>query len=199
MSSNKNRILVLYAHPKAHKSRINSALIESVSGLDGITVRQLYELYPDFRINVKEEQRLLVEHDIIVFQHPFYWYSSPALLKEWIDLVLEHGFAYGREGNALKGKKLMTATTTGGSGEAYSKGGHNRYTVSQFLAPFEQTARLCKMDFLPPFVIHGSLVFDEEKSKNAASDYKKIIISLRDGLFDIEELLKLDYMNNLLK
>lgn len=199
MSAEKNKILVLHAHPKSHKSRINAALLKVVNGLDGVTVRQLYELYPDFHIDVKREQELLIAHDIIVFQHPFYWYSAPALLKEYIDLVFEHGFAFGREGTALAGKKLLTATSTGGRRDAYREKGHNHYTIDQFLAPFRQTATLCKMDYLPPFVTHGSLLIEEERITRAAEDYKKVIISLRDKLFEDEEMKKLEYMNDLLQ
>jgi glutathione-regulated potassium-efflux system ancillary protein KefG len=195
----KNKILLLYVHPSAHKSRTNAALLNSIKGIEDITVRNLYDLYPDFHIDVKTEQDLLLKHDIIVFQHPFYWYSAPALLKEWIDLVFEHGFAFGRNGNALKGKKLMTAASTGGTRDAYQKEGHNHFSMNQFLAPFEQTARLCKMDYLPPFITHGSLVIEEGQIKKAADDYKKILISLRDNIFDDEEIMKFEYINDLLQ
>jgi len=173
-------------------------MIQAVEGQEHVTVRYLYDLYPDFYIDVKAEQELLLEHDIIVWQHPFYWYSAPALLKEWIDLVLEHGFAYGREGNALKGKQVLTATTTGGRMEAYTEGGHNRFTMNQFLAPYEQTARLCKMDYLPPFVIHGSLIMNEQDIKQVSEDYRKVIVSLRDGIFDVKDLMEHKYINHIL-
>jgi len=195
---NTNRILILHAHPVSHKSRLNNALVEAITGIENVTIRKLYDLYPDFYIDVRKEQELLLEHDIIVWQHPFYWYSAPSLLKEWIDLVLEHGFAYGQKGNALRGKKVLTATTTGGRKEAYHEKGHNHFTINQFLAPFEQTVRLCKMEYLPPFIIHGSLVIREENLREAADDYKKIIISLRDNIFSDSELMEHAYINHLL-
>jgi glutathione-regulated potassium-efflux system ancillary protein KefG len=173
-------------------------MIEGVRHLDGVTYHNLYEQYPDFHIDVKREQQLLLDHDIIIWHHPFYWYSSPAILKEWIDLVLEHGFAYGRKGTSLKGKKVMTAITAGGRKEAYKEGGFNQFTIPQFLAPFAQTAKLCYMEYLPPFVIHGSHLLDEEGIGKAAEDYRKVIISLRDEIFDLEELMKFSYMNDLL-
>ena len=100
-----NKILIQLYHPLLHKSRVNRELIKAIEDLEGITLRIMYDLYPDFHIDIREEQILLAEHDIIVWQHPFYWYSSPSLLKEWIDMVLQHGYAYGREGKALAGKK----------------------------------------------------------------------------------------------
>jgi len=81
-----------------------------------------------FFINVKREQQLLEDHDIIVWHLPLYWYSSTAILKEWLDLVLEHGFAYGKKGTALHGEKVFNAITTGGSADVYSETGRNRYS-----------------------------------------------------------------------
>jgi len=137
-----NQILILFAHPALEKSRVNRQLIRSVHGLDGVTIHDLYETYPEFNIQVKVEQDLLLAHDIIVFHHPFYWYSSPALLKEWQDLVLEYGFAYGEGETSLRGKKFLSAITMGGGEKAYSRDGYNRYTIRELLVPFEQTARL---------------------------------------------------------
>ena len=185
-------------HPAPHKSRLNTALLNAVESLENVTIRKLYDLYPDFYIDVKAEQQLLMEHDVIVWQHPFYWYSAPSLLKEWIDLVLEHGFAYGHEGNALRGKKVMTATTTGGSYEAYQEEGRNHYTMLQLLAPFDQTVQLCKMEYLPPFVVHKSLLIDSDHIRKAAEDYRKIIISLRDEIFSEQEVRDCKYINQLL-
>ena len=123
--------------------------------IPGITVRDLYELYPDFAIDVSVEQAVLRAHDLVVFQHPFHWYSVPSIFKEWFDLVLEHGFAYGSGGTALHGKEWLSAITTGGPEVSYSSGGSNSFSMRELLAPLEQTARLCGMKFLEPFVIHG--------------------------------------------
>ena len=119
-------------------------------------------------------------------QHPFFWYSIPALLKEWIDLVLEHGWAYGREGTALQGKAVMNATTTGGSEAAYQKEGHNSYTIRELLIPIEQTFRLYGMTHLPPFVAHGALGMTDEEIRQHAEDYRRVVIALRDGMIDLE-------------
>lgn len=194
----KNKILILLFHPLLHKSRINRELLQSVEDLDGVTIRPMYDLYPDFHFDVLEEQRLLQEHDVIVWQHPFYWYSSPSLLKEWIDIVLEHGFAYGREGKALTGKKVMTAISSGGRREVYQEGGLRGYSIRQLLAPFQQTVTLCNMQYLPPFVVHGTHLMDKEAIVKSGNDYRKIIQSLRDEIFTDEQLLKHAYLNDLI-
>jgi glutathione-regulated potassium-efflux system ancillary protein KefG len=148
---------------------------------------------------VSREQNLLLEHDIYVWQHPFYWYSSPSIIKEWIDLVLKHGFAYGRTGTALKGKRIFNAITAGGRREVYQEGNMNNFTIPQFLAPFRQTARLCHMIYLPPFVIHGTHLLEEEEIQTAAMDYRKILLSLRDGIFSDDDIYNCHYLNDLLE
>lgn len=190
-------VLILFAHPALEKSRVNRHLIQAVQGLDSVTIHDLYETYPTFHINVKTEQNLLLTHDIIVFQHPFYWYSGPALLKEWQDLVLEYGFAYGNEGTALKGKTVLSAITTGGSKTAYCRQGHNFFTIRELLAPFEQTARLCNMEYLPPFVVHGTHQL-RERSQIAqyAADYRTVIGALRDDAIAWENLTQCRFLND---
>jgi glutathione-regulated potassium-efflux system ancillary protein KefG len=175
------RVLILFVHPALEKSKAGRALGRAVRRLEGVTFRDLYEEYPDFAIDVRREQQLLLEHDVIVFQHPFYWYSSPALLKEWQDQVLEHGWAYGHGGEQLEGKSLLTVITAGGRREAYRRGGHNHFTVHELLAPYEQTARLCGMHYLPPFVVHGTGHLEAEDLERHAADYRKLIEALVRG------------------
>ncbi|BAC89283.1 NAD(P)H-dependent oxidoreductase [Gloeobacter violaceus] len=191
------RVLILFAHPALEKSRMNRQLVQAVQGMDFVTIHDLYEAYPNFYIDVKHEQELLLAHDIIVFQHPFYWYSSPAILKEWQDLVLEYGFAYGYEGTALRGKKFLSAITTGGGEQAYSREGHNYFTIRELLAPFEQTARLCGMEYLPPFVIQGTHQLREKQQiANHVEDYRKAIAALRDDAVDWERLRQSRHFNH---
>ena len=174
-------VLVLFAHPALRRSRVNRRLVEAARNLDGVVVNDLYQEYPDFDIDVAREQRLLLDHDLVIFQHPFYWYSTPAILKEWQDLVLEHGWAYGHEGHALEGKALMNVVSTGGPEEAYSEEGANRFTMRQLLAPIEQTARLCGMKYLPPFVVHGTHALTRDGIDREAADYRRLLEALRDG------------------
>lgn len=189
------KILILFAHPAYQKSRINKSLIEGVKNMKGVTINNLYEKYPDFFIDVPVEQKLLVEHDIIIWHHPFYWYSAPAIIKEWMDLVLEHGFAYGTTGRALEKKWAISVITTGGRKEVYDSGGSNQFTINEFLAPFNQSATLCRMKYLPPFVVHGSHTTTGKDLKTHVNDYKKLIIALRDEKFDTKKLMKTEYIN----
>ena len=190
------RVLVLFAHPALQKSRFHRRLIEATRKVDGVTFHDLYEAYPDFHIDVAHEQALLLAHDVIVFQHPFYWYSSPALLKEWLDLVLEYRFAYGPGGDKLRGKVLLSALTTGGPEPAYSRAGHNHFTMRELLAPFEQTALLCGMIWLPPFVIHGTIrITDPSVIDGHVSDYGRLLAALRDEKISFERARDLPRLN----
>jgi glutathione-regulated potassium-efflux system ancillary protein KefG len=196
MSKPARRLLLLFAHPALHKSRVNHLLLSQVQSLSGVTVNDLYEAYPKFHINVAREQALLLEHDVIIFQHPFYWYSSPAILKQWQDLVLEFGFAYGKNGTRLHGKLFLTAISTGGPTSAYQRSGSNHFSIRELLAPFEQTARLCGMTYLPPFVVPGVLLMDDEQElAGYASNYRRALEALRDNTLDLPEIMKLDTLN----
>lgn len=122
-------VLLVLAHPALERSRANRALAKAAKGLSGVTFRDLYETYPDFAIDIEAEQASLLAHDVIALQFPLYWYSTPALMKEWLDLVWLHGFAYGHDGVALQGKRLFVACTTGASAKAYHAQG---YTASRW-------------------------------------------------------------------
>lgn len=175
------RVLVLLAHPALHRSRANRPMSIAARGVSGVTVHDLYESYPDHDVDVAHEQALLAAHDVVVLQHPFYWYSTPSLVKEWIDQVLLFGWAYGPNGNALRGKCWIHAFSTGGPAHAYGPDGHNRFTLRQLLAPLDQTAHLCGMRFLPPFVVHRSLALDPAAIASVVSRYEALLIALRDG------------------
>lgn len=192
----KNKILIIFAHPRLERSLNQSKLINSIPDIPEITFHDLYEKYPDFDVDIEFEQKLLLEHQIIIWQYPFYWYSSPPLLKQWIDLVLSFGWAYGPGGIALLGKMVFSAITSGGQRSAYSKDGHNRFTINQLLAPFEQTAFLCKMVWLPPFVIHGTHRISESERQDHIVQYGKILKKLAEGDFNPEELKNYQYMND---
>lgn len=173
-------VLILFAHPKFEQSRTNKALVQGIKAKKGVTFHDLYECYPDFHIDVPFEKKLLVQHDVIVWHHPFYWYSCPPLMKQWIDMVLEFGWAYGPKGNALESKKCLQVITVGGSREVYCIEGNSIYSVNVYLRPFEQTARLCRMEYLPPYAIMGTHKLSEKELNKYAYQYRQIIHYLQE-------------------
>lgn len=182
-----SRLLVLFAHPRLGRSRVHRALLRALPAHPDITFHDLYEEYPRLDVDVEREQALLDEHDIIAFQFPFYWYSTPPILKQWQDLVLEHGWAYGSEGNALRGKTFLNIVSTGGGEAAYCAAGYNRFSVRQLLSPIEQTALLCGMNYLPPFVVFGTHALEEEDITLQASRYSALVEALVAGEPDDRE------------
>ncbi|MEM1179723.1 MAG: NAD(P)H-dependent oxidoreductase [Acidobacteriota bacterium] len=189
------RLLVLFAHPALEKSWVNKRLILEAQKIPGVTFHDLYEAYPDFSIHVEREQKLLESHDVIVLQHPIFWYQAPALVKEWLDLVLEHGWAYGSDATALAEKWLLQAVTAGGREESYGPDGLNRQTIREFLRPFDQTARLCGMDYLPPFVVHGTHSLEANALETHVEAYRRFLIALRDDQLDADAVRDLSFLN----
>ncbi|WP_332826048.1 glutathione-regulated potassium-efflux system oxidoreductase KefF [Ramlibacter sp.] len=147
---------LLAAHPDWRQSRVNRRLLELAGAIPGVRVQDLYGSYPDYDIDVAAEQANAQAAQLIVLLHPIQWYSMPPLMKLWLDEVLRYGWAYGRGGTALRGKDLWLVATTGGPESSYHPQGYNRYFFDAFLPPYEQTATLCGMRFLPPLVLHGA-------------------------------------------
>jgi glutathione-regulated potassium-efflux system ancillary protein KefG len=191
-----NKILILFVHPAFEKSRVQRAMVKQAMSVAGVTFNDLYEHYPDFDIDIEREKRLLAEHDIIVWQHPFYWYSGPALLKQWLDLVLEHGWAYGKHGRALEGKKIFNAFSSGGSMKSYQVDDAQGCTITDLLRPFERTAQLCRMTYLPPFWVPGTHKLSLEEINAFAEQYKKLLVTLRDSNLREEEIIPMACLND---
>ena len=170
----KNTLIIL-THPDLRKSRINRALFDAVKNKPNITISGLYEKYPDFNIDIAAEQALLLNADAVIFQFPFYWYSTPPLLKLWMDKILLPGFAYGENGDKLSGKILLAAVSADGSFEGYQPTGHNLHTIEELLNPVKLTANYCKMKYLNPFVIYNTDNVTNEELKAHVLKYGELI------------------------
>ncbi|MBY8911631.1 NAD(P)H-dependent oxidoreductase [Bacillus sp. YC2] len=154
------KTMVLVVHPDMENSAVNKAWAEELKTHDDITVRELYKEYPNEEIDAEKERQLCEQYDRIVFQFPLYWYSSPPLLKKWLDHVLTYGWAYGSEGKALRGKELMLAVSVGAEEDKYQAGGANHFSLSELLKPFQATCNFTGMTYLPPFAFYGVMNTD---------------------------------------
>jgi len=163
-------VLVLAAHPDWRESRVNRRLFEAAQAAPTATVRDLYSLYPDFDVDVPAEQQAAQAARLIVLLHPIQWYSMPPLQKLWFDEVLTYGWAYGHRGTALQNRDLWLVATTGGPEESYHPQGYNRYFFDAFLPPYEQTAALCGMRFLPPLLLYGA----HRASEQSVADHVEV-------------------------
>ncbi|MFB5759208.1 NAD(P)H-dependent oxidoreductase [Paenibacillus medicaginis] len=175
------KTMVIVAHPNLEASRVNRVFMREIHNQPNIDVRDLYSTYPNWNIDVEKEQQLLLSYDRIVFQFPFYWYSCPPLLKKWFDDVFTYGWAFGPEGNHLKGKEFMLATTTGGTEQSYQAGGDNWFTLSELFRPIQSTITRCNGTYIPAFVTynttHGTDAYFTQEAKRY-TDYIQASSSL---------------------
>ena len=192
-----SKLLVNYAHPGHKHSQVNKEMALAAKQIESLTFQDLYAKYPRYDIDVEAEQKLLLDHDVILFQFPLFWYSTPSLIKEWIDLVLEHGFAYGHGGDRLAGKTLLLAISAAGPREAYKTEGYQHYPLRTFLSPLEQTARLCKMNFTPPYVLYSSLKAKESGVLSShVSSYKNLLLGIINNTFDFTAAAQYDVLTS---
>lgn len=165
------KTLVIVTHPDIHKSIINKRWLQELQrNPELVTIHQLHAQYPDGKIDVAAEQKLLLEHDTIILQFPFYWFSTPPLLKQWQDEVLTHGFAYGRGTEKLAGKRMGVAVSAGIKEIDYRQSGRYQYTLEELLRPLRVTIEYISAEYLPAFACYGieSGISDEELDANAA-------------------------------
>lgn len=150
-----SKTLVISGHPNLSESYTNTLIIDTLEAeMNDVSVRRLDTLYPDYKIDVEAEQAALIEADVVVLQFPFYWYSVPALLKKWLDDVMTFNFAFGPQGNKLKGKDFFLSFTVGGPKESYDPLSYNHFTIEQFMFPLQQTAYLANMNYHAPVYTH---------------------------------------------
>lgn len=165
------KTLVLVIHPDLSFSRGNRTLAEAIRKSSDVTIHDLYAAYPDGQIDVKAEQQRINQHDRVILQFPFYWYSAPPLLKKWLEEVLTYGWAYGSTGSKLQNKEIMVAVTTRVDQIGYSAEGDVKYTVPELLRPLEVTSHFVGAQFLEPFVLYGVEHHSEEQLQEAAQNY----------------------------
>ncbi|MBC3540181.1 NAD(P)H-dependent oxidoreductase [Rufibacter sediminis] len=151
------KTLVIVIHPDIKNSVINKRWLEELTKFpDSYTVHPLYEVYPDEKLDVLAEQKLVEQHDKIVFQFPYYWFNCPPLFKKWLDEVLTHGWAYGsKSGYKLSGKKIALAISVGVEEHEYRPGERYKYTLEELTRPFELSFEYVKADYRPLFAYYG--------------------------------------------
>ncbi len=198
--SKTKKILVLFAHPAYSRSVVQKALRQAISDMENVTIHDLYDSYQEMIIDPDKEQALLLEHDIIIFQHPYFWYSTPSILKEWQDIVLEHHFAYGKGGDRLKGKDFFHVISTGAAIEQYMTGPLKDTSFKEVFTPTRLMARLTQMNWHSPFVVDGIIQHDitKERLDQVCEDYRRVLLAMSDNIFDFSVADSHDYMNDVI-
>ena len=189
-----HRVLILFAHPALHRSRVNRALVRLVRERRDVTFHDLYGLYPDYDVDRVHEQELLLRHDLLVLQHPLYWYSTPALVKRWIDVVLEHSWAYGAGGEALRGKQHAQRD--------HRRRRRARVHVRRRERAHDPAARAARADracaawsICRPYVLHGTHALADDGS-NVSPRVPGVVEALRDGRADLDAARASRYFNH---
>lgn len=169
------KTLIILSHPNFENSKFNKALMEDVKDLQNLTVRHLDAIYgSDSRaFDVETEQKLLLEHDRIIFQFPLYWYNTPAMLKAYQDEVFTYGFAYGSTGDKLNGKEFKVVATIGGADYSYQAGGWNNFSINELLTPLRQMANLTGMKYTRGFFLYGVGAMQNDELKQKRKAYRK--------------------------
>ncbi|MDQ0208647.1 NAD(P)H-dependent oxidoreductase [Alkalicoccobacillus murimartini] len=166
------KTLVIIGHPDIESSIVNRRWIEEMKlHPDLFTIHELAKEYPDGVIDREIEQSLISSHGNLVLQFPMYWFNCPPILKKWLDEVLTEGWAFGKAGNNIKGRKMALGVTTGGKGIDYDKAGRYQYNLEELLAPFEITAKYCKADYQSFFAFYGADFSTQDEIDKSAKDY----------------------------
>ena len=174
------KTLVIISHPEISESGSQQFLLSSLPESEAVKVHHLEGSYPDSQIDVAAEQQLLKQFDRILFQFPFYWYSSPPLLKQWQDEVLTYGFAYGKNGHALSGKEFGLVLSVGIKESEYQAGGKEAFSINELTKPFQAVAVKTGMTYLKPFVIYQFPYMTEEQKMTLLIDYQQAVTRAAD-------------------
>lgn len=144
------KTLLILAHPHLNQSIRNKLIAEELATENNVEVRDLTALYPLYVIDVEQEQKKLIEADLIVIQYPLYWYNVTPILKLWIDEVFTYNFAFGKGNYQLEGKKIIVSCTIGSNEAIYPSD-----VLQKIFFSFEGLAAYCKMKYIAPLVSFG--------------------------------------------
>nr|WP_315123041.1 NAD(P)H-dependent oxidoreductase [uncultured Porphyromonas sp.] len=172
------KVLVIYSHTYPEASIAGKAILEVLKATPNFEVRNLDELYPDLnKIDVAAEQKALVEADVIIFQHPIFWFGVPATLKRWMEVVLQHGFAFGTDGDKLHGKKFIHSFTAASGADTYA-GELGR----ALRAPIEASALYCGLEYLRAFPLYGQLALVNPNVAQEAKAHAEEVVAFVQSL-----------------
>ena len=169
------QILVIYSHSYPEQSVSGKAILEVYAADPRVKLRNLDELYPEGTpIDVEAEQQALREADVIIVQHPLFWFNVPSRLKRWMDDVLQYGFAYGSTGTALHGKKFVHSFTTGSGADTYAG-----ELLEVCVAPLRVSAGFCGMEYVGAFPLFGqNAMSNPEAGPRAAAHVRELLARL---------------------
>ncbi len=197
-------ILIILAHPTFQRSFIHKKCMHIAHEYADNTIVDLYEDYPTFIIDAKEQQNLLLQHDIIIFHYPWRWFSPPALLQEWKETVLTNEFII--EHDSLKDKIFSSVISVEDEQEDYTENGMYHMNINALLSPQSKMAEICQMVYIPPLIVYGHRKLLNAETKSQAIEalkpyfdiYKTFLHSLKNDNINIPALQKSSTINDVL-
>ncbi len=141
-------VLFVAGHPDMQKSVAASIIADEVEkNVENVEVLRLGNEYPTYTIDVEKERERVLRADVIVFHYPIWWYSGPAIFKNWQEQVFTFGFAHDAKGGMLNGRTMILSMTSGAPASDYQLGGRMNYPMDVFQLPIYQMGELCGLDF----------------------------------------------------
>lgn len=133
--------------------------------------------------DIQQELNKLLWADLLILNFPVYWFSTPAILKGWIDRVLVSGICYGGkrfyDQGGLSGKKALVAVTLGGREHMFGEGAIHGPLEDMLRPLLRGTLAYVGLDVLTPFVgWHIPYI--------SADNRQDILLSYRQRLENIE-------------
>lgn len=151
--------------------------------------------------DIKEELEKLIWCDLLILNFPIYWFSTPAILKGWIDRVFISGIVYGGkrfyDHGGLAGKKAMLAITIGGQEHMFGPDSIHGPLENMLNPLLRGTLAYSGLSVLPPFVGWHVPYISEDARKNILFSYEERLRNI-DSLRPLTFPVLSDFDKNLL-
>lgn len=165
--------LVIFAHPYFEYSKLNRELLKVYAGFEHVTIRDLYEEYPDLHVPAFRERKRIVDYERLVFHFPLIWFSFPPLLKLWIDEVFDMTWMM-EDYHPLTNKDAMIVVTAGGKQQQYTPEGTYGTTLENLLKPIKISLKVNNIEVTEILTVYNA----DHLSKEETADVKNQLIHL---------------------
>lgn len=169
------KTLVVVGHPELADSASQTFFRAAANSLTGVVWHPLGVVF-----DRTTERQALWAADRVILQFPLYWYSAPAILKRWLDLVWDTDLL-GPAGDRLADKQLGLVVTTGRALREFQPGESQEYTLPELLRPFQALARAAQMAYLPPFTIGQFAHLADRQRQVLLINYQQYLTAARPG------------------
>ena len=126
--------------------------------------------------DIQGELEKLVWCDLLILNFPIFWFSTPAILKGWIDRVLVSGLCYGGkrfyDRGGMRGRRAMTTVTLGGRPHMFGKDAIHGELDDMLRHLLRGTLAYTGFDVLPPFVGYHVPYIGHEERIQILEDYE---------------------------